>query len=159
MFVLAVAVAHALHRRRERRGLASRACSCCCSSPAVGFLALGLAFGPFADVDSPLAVLTCLVGVAAMATQNAAARSAFAASSPTTVMTGNVTQATMDLVDLLLARPPDPDPATVARIAKMAPPIAAFAAGALGAGLLAVHVGFACLLVPVALLALLARRV
>lgn len=158
VFVLAVAAAHALHRRRERRGLASaRALVLLQIAWLLAFLALGLAAGPFADVDAPMAVLTGLAGVAAMATQNAAARSAFAAASPTTVMTGNVTQATMDLVDLLLMR--ETDPAVAARIAKMAPPIAAFAAGALCAGLLAVHLGFACLLLPVALLALLLCRV
>lgn len=158
VFVVAVAVAHCLHRRRERRGLASaRMLVVLQLAWLLGFLALGLVFGPFEDVDAPLAVLTCLAGVAAMATQNAAARSAFAAASPTTVMTGNVTQATMDLVDLLLAHPADP--AVSARIAKMVPPIVAFAAGALGAGLLAVHFGFACLLVPVVLLALLLWRV
>lgn len=157
VFVLAVAVAHALHRRRERRGLASaRALVLLQLVLLLAFLALGLVAEPVADVDAPLAVLTGLVGVAAMATQNAAARTAFASASPTTVMTGNVTQATMDLIDLLLVRPAEP--AAVARIAKMAPPIAAFAAGALCAGLLAVHLAFACLLVPVALLALLLRR-
>lgn len=157
-FVLAVAIAHALHRRRERRGLASaRMLVLLQLAWLLAFLALGLAGEPFADVDAPLAVLTGLVGVAAMATQNAAARSAFASASPTTVMTGNVTQATMDLVDLLFERAADP--AATARIAKMAPPIAAFAAGALCAGLLGVHLGFACLLVPAALLALLLHRV
>ena len=91
-----------------------------------------------------------------MATQNAAARSAFAAPSPTTVMTGNVTQATMDSWTCCCAPATTCDPGPHR---KMAPPIVAFAAGALGAGVLAVHVGFACLLVPVALLALLAGRV
>ena len=56
VFVLAVAVAHALHRRRESRGLASaRVLVLLQLAWLFAFLALGMGFGPFADVDAPLA--------------------------------------------------------------------------------------------------------
>ena len=98
------------------------------------------------DADSATTILTGLVGVAAMAVQNAAARSAFVRLSPSTVMTGNVTQATMDLVDVLcgdMARE-----AAAARMGRLLPPIAAFAAGAVVAGVCCGTLGFAALLLP-----------
>ncbi len=157
IFIAAVAAAHALHRWRERRGLDSaRLLVAIQLALLLAFMACGLISGPFAQADEPLAVLTGLVGVAAMATQNAAARSAFAPLSPTTVMTGNVTQATMDLVDVLLSAAARES--AVARAARLVPPLGAFAAGAVAAGLACGRFGFACLLLPAAALLLLLCR-
>ncbi len=153
-FIVAVAAARWLQRRRERRGLESaRFLVALQLSLLLAFMACGLLAEPLVDPDAIAVVATGLVGVAAMAFQNAASRSAFAQLSPTTVMTGNVTQATMDLVDLALDDAPAAS--TRARIAKMWPPIVAFAVGALTGGLLCSALGFAVLLLPaVALLVL-----
>ncbi|MFC6520859.1 DUF1275 family protein [Undibacterium arcticum] len=64
---------------------------------------LGLKAAPIAqaDADALLTVMTGMFGVAAMAVQNAASRLLFGALSPTTVMTGNVTQVVIDAVDIL----------------------------------------------------------
>jgi len=157
MFIFAVAATHGLYRWRERRGLESaRTLVAIQLAMLLAFMAIGLVSGPFQEADAPWAVLTGLVGVATMAIQNAAARSAFAQLSPTTVMTGNVTQATMDIVDFL--QPGSPRDAAVARVAKLVPPIVAFAFGAVGAGLLSARFGFACLLLPAGALLLLLRR-
>ena len=151
VFVGAVAATRLLQRRRERSGLeSSRLLVAIQLLLLVVFMAFGLLAGPFGEADEFAAVLTGLVGVAAMAVQNAASRMVFSHLSPTTVMTGNVTQVTMDLVDRLLG-----DPATgpgSARIAKMWPPIVAFAVGAVAAGYSCIAVGFASLLLPMAAL-------
>ena len=50
------------------------------------FLSFGVAFGPFSNPDSGLAVLVGMLGVAAMATQNAVVRLALHGSPSTAVM-------------------------------------------------------------------------
>jgi uncharacterized membrane protein YoaK (UPF0700 family) len=110
------------------------------------FMACGHLAGGGRDADSAAAVLTGLVGVAAMAVQNVAARSAFVRLSPTTVMTGNVTQVTMDLVDLL--RGDATREAAAARMGRLWPPIVAFAVGAITAGVCSGTLGFDALLLP-----------
>jgi uncharacterized membrane protein YoaK (UPF0700 family) len=66
----------------------------------VGCLGLGLAFGPFANPDRPMAVLVGMLAVAAMATQNALVRLALLGAPSTAVMTTNITQLTIDLTTL-----------------------------------------------------------
>jgi len=78
------------------------------------FFALAVAFGPFPDPDSPPALLAGFAGIAAMALQNALQRVHFASLPPTTLMTGNTTQATLDAVDLLIT----PEPAKAAEPAR-----------------------------------------
>lgn len=109
------------------------------------FLGVGVWGSPIQDADSTFAILTGLLGVAAMAIQNVASRTVFAAHAPTTVMTGNVTQTVMDAVEVALGA--DAAPAK-ARLRKMLPPVCGFAVGAVAGGLGFVHAGFWCLLVP-----------
>lgn len=123
----------------------------------LAFMGCGLALGTAVDPDAAATVATGQLGVAAMAVQNALSRSVFVAFGPTTVMTGNVTQVTMDLVDRWLT--PEATGADAARIGKMWPPLVAFAVGATAAGLLGARVGFGSLLLPVALLLALWGRV
>lgn len=85
---------------------------------------------PAASADAPAVMLAGLAGVAAMAVQNVGARAVFTRLAPTTMMTGNVTQVAIDIVDLLIARG-RPDEALKARILKTWPPVAAFALGAI----------------------------
>ena len=157
MFVATVAVARWLQLRRERRGLGT-------ATPMllgqlgllVAFMLAGVAAGPFEHAGQLATILVGLVGVTTMAVQNTAARSAFVRLSPSTVMTGNVTQVAMDLVDLA-ARAPGSGPAA-ARVRKMWPPVAAFALGALGGGLGYGMFGFWALLAPCAALGALLWR-
>src|ERR1700730_8891241 len=67
----------------------------------VAFFVLAVALGPFPDSDVPAALLTGFAGIAAMAIQNGVQRVHLATTPPTTLMTGNPTQATLDAVDLL----------------------------------------------------------
>jgi uncharacterized membrane protein YoaK (UPF0700 family) len=119
------------------------------------FLLAGVLAAPFTDAAAPGTILVGLLGVAAMSIQNASSRSVFAGHGPTTVMTGNVTQVTMDLVDW--ARGFDA-PQARARLRRMGPPLLAFTAGAVAGGLGVVRLGFACLACPLAALAIVVAR-
>ena len=90
-----------------------------------------------------------MVGAAAMAVQNAGARLVLSGLAPTTVMTGNVTQWVIDAVDLARGAGDD---AVRERARKFIAPIVAFAAGAIVGAFGYVHVGFAALLLPIAVL-------
>jgi uncharacterized membrane protein YoaK (UPF0700 family) len=113
------------------------------------FFALAVSFGPFPDPDSPAALLTAFAGIAAMALQNAVQRVHLASLPPTTLMTGNTTQATIDAVDLLYGTGPDHAQAVRTRLGHMARGILCFAAGCAVAALLYWLCGFWCLAVPV----------
>src|SRR5215472_14766623 len=114
------------------------------------FFALAAIFGPFADADRPMALLTGFAGVAAMVLQNALQRVHLASLPPTTLMTGSTTQATFDAVDLLAGLAPDQAPTLRARLSRMAMSILLFAAGCAAGALLFWLFGFWSLAVPVA---------
>lgn len=65
------------------------------------FLVLAVRYGPFADPDSLVALITALAAIAAMAVQNGVQRAQLPHVPPTTFMTGNATQASIDAVDVL----------------------------------------------------------
>jgi len=145
-FVVVVAATQIVVHRARRRG----------RDPAlpvlfgqIGFLSLFLGVGvwasPVQDADAAVTILIGLLGVAAMAIQNAASRTIFSGHPPTTVMTGNVTQIVADAVEVALGA--DPGPAK-ARLRKMLPPVAGFATGAIAGGLGVVRFGFGCLIAP-----------
>lgn len=113
------------------------------------FLALAVTFGPFADPDSPLALLTSFGSIAAMALQNALQRVHLANAPPTTIMTGNTTQAPIDTVDLLIAPEAGKTAETRARFVRVALSIVYFAAGRAASATLYWQVGFWCLAVAV----------
>ncbi|MDB5602176.1 MAG: putative transrane protein [Xanthobacteraceae bacterium] len=115
-----------------------------------GFFALAVGFGPFPHPDSPAALLTGFVGIAAMALQNAVQRVHLSDFPPTTLMTGTTTQATIDAVDLLTGSDEAHAVQIRTRFGRLSLAILYFAVGcAVSAGL---HwlVGFWGLLVPVA---------
>ena len=115
----------------------------------LAFFALAVAFGPFPDHDSPLALLTGFAGITAMALQNGLQRVHLAGSPPTTLMTGNTTQATIDAVDLLIAPEPAKAAETGARFVRVALSIVYFAAGCAASATLYWLAGFWCLAVAV----------
>jgi uncharacterized membrane protein YoaK (UPF0700 family) len=114
-----------------------------------GFLASGVLAGPMHDGDAPLVVLTGMLAVTAMAIQNAASRTVFTMHTPTTVMTGNVTQVIIDLVDLSFGRA---NAECRLRVRKMVPAILAFTVGAAGGALGYIFAGFWCIAAPIAIL-------
>jgi len=113
------------------------------------FFMLAVVFGPFANADSPAALLTGFAGIAAMAIQNAVHRVHLSDQPPSTLMTGSTTQATIDLVDLIIGRAAPNDAATRQRLRRLTASILYFAAGCAVSALLYWKVGFWCLAVPV----------
>lgn len=113
------------------------------------FFVLGVALGPFPDSDVPAALLTGFAGIAAMAIQNAVQRSHFANLPPTTLMTGNTTQAVIDAVDILTGAASAEAAAVRARFGRMLRSIICFAAGCAVAAILYYWIGFWSLAVPV----------
>lgn len=149
MFIVAAALATLVIRSRERRGRpAARVAIGLQIILLAAFAALGIAASPISDPDALLPLLTALVGVAAMAVQNAHSRLVFARAAPSTVMTGNVTQLVIDMVDALRGNAD-----ARAGLRRFGPPVLAFAFGAAGGAAGFLWVGFAALALPVILLA------
>jgi uncharacterized membrane protein YoaK (UPF0700 family) len=113
------------------------------------FFVLAVTLGPFPNSDAPAALLTGFAGIAAMAIQNATQRVHLATTPPTTLMTGNTTQAVLDAVDLLQGVPPEQAPVLRTRLLRMLRGIVSFAAGCAAAAVLYALVGFYGLAVPV----------
>jgi uncharacterized membrane protein YoaK (UPF0700 family) len=116
----------------------------------LAFFVLAVALVPFPDSDVPAALLTGFTGVAGMAIQNALQRVHFGSLPPTTLMTGNTTQAVLDAVDLLRGVQNDQTIAMRARFGRTVRSIAWFAGGCGLAALLYYWTGFWSLAVPVA---------
>jgi uncharacterized membrane protein YoaK (UPF0700 family) len=113
----------------------------------LAFFVLAVALGPFPNSDAPAALLTGFAGIAGMAVQNAVQRVHFGTLPPTTLMTGNTTQAALDAVDLIHG---DGDlTATRARFGRTVRSIAWFAGGCGLAAVLYYWIGFWSLAVPV----------
>lgn len=122
-----------------------------------GFCAAGVWAMPVSQPDSLPAVVAGILGGIAMGVQNAHPRLIQRPGVPNTVMTGNVTQAILDVVDMLSARTADSVRAAArARFAKMMPAIVAFAIGATAGAMGFRYAGFWALLVPACALAWLA---
>jgi uncharacterized membrane protein YoaK (UPF0700 family) len=120
----------------------------------IGFLVLCVAAGPRIDPNATNAILAGLLGVSAMAVQNALVQISLKGAPSTAVMTSNVTRFAMDVGEVLLGG----DPADVAkarnRAAHTLPAIVGFTAGcglgaaceaALGTWSLALPAGLALL--------------
>jgi uncharacterized membrane protein YoaK (UPF0700 family) len=155
-FVAMVALARmAGHRLRARNLPARRFLFAAEAVLLTAFFALAIGFGPFPDPDSPAALLTGFAAIAAMAVQNGVQRVHLPNQPPTTIMTGNTTQATIDFVDLAVGRASGP---TRPRLLRTAFGILIFAAGCALAALLYWRFGFWCLVVPVLLVPIAALK-
>ena len=100
----------------------------------VGFFALSVAKGAQLHPDAPAAVAAGMLGVSAMAVQNALAQISLAGAPSTAVMTTNITRFVMDLGDVLTRREGQQSAEARKRARRTGPAILGFAAGcALGA--------------------------
>jgi uncharacterized membrane protein YoaK (UPF0700 family) len=116
----------------------------------LAFFVLAVTLGPFPDTDVPAGLLTGFAGVAAMAIQNGVQRVHLTSLPPSTLMTGNTTQAVLDAVDLIRGVKPDQVAAVRARFSRTLGSILYFAAGCGAAAGLYLWIGLWCLAVPVA---------
>lgn len=122
----------------------------------LGALALCVAAGPHLDPGGSLGIAAGMLGVSAMAVQNALVQIALREAPSTAVMTTNITRFVMDLGDVLLGRNPDSVAKSRIRAMRTWPAIVGFAAGC-AIGAVCVHaVGLWSLALPtgLALLAL-----
>ena len=150
-FVIVIAAAHLLSAALRSRGLPVRQILLIAKVLCLlFFFVLAVAFGPFPDSDAPAALLTAFAGIAGMAIQNAVQRVHFGNLPPTTLMTGNTTQAVLDGVDLFLERKGSDAGAVRARFSRILWSIMYFAVGCGVAAGLYYLVGFWCLALPVA---------
>lgn len=153
VFVLAVALARLLALGLEGRG----------KNPLrlllflemlllAGFMGIGMLVPKPVDPDTALAILSGMLGVAAMGVQNAMARLPLAHLVTTTVMTTNVTQTVIDTVDVMQNGWANAG-ASAARLGRMAPAIAAFGIGAVAAPTTIALWSFPAVVIPISVLA------
>lgn len=116
----------------------------------LAFFVLAVTLGPFPDSDAPAALLMSFAGIAAMAIQNAVQRVHFASLPPTTIMTGNTTQAVLDAIELVRGVDPARAAPIRSRLGRTLTALLCFAAGCGVSAILYVWVGFWGLAVPVA---------
>ncbi|MGD9886279.1 MAG: DUF1275 family protein, partial [Reyranella sp.] len=103
------------------------------------------------------AFFTALLAASAMAVQNTAARTFLNGLPPTTVMTGNLIQVIVDMVDI--AHGHGNLEVKRARLAKLGPMLLSFIAGTILGAVGYVSVGFYSLIVPIVTVAALALRI
>ncbi|EIK97774.1 hypothetical protein PMM47T1_04659 [Pseudomonas sp. M47T1] len=154
VFVLVVGLTHLAASALHRRNLASLHLLMIAHTVLLGlFLALAVWLGPFKDGDSIAALLTGMVGVSAMAIQNALSRQHLKAAPPTTLMTGNVTQVAIDVFTLIGLRDAEERAAVMARLGPIGKNLLGFTVGCIGSALLYLVIGLWCLSVPLAVAA------
>ena len=145
IFMVSVAATTLGARRLRTRGRAPLAPLLAAMAVALAvFWAAGVGLRPWAVSPDAWATITIGgLGVAALGIQNALMREALGTIAPTTVMTGNLTQVTMDLVEMVVPTPTS-DPAkrsalrsaASGRLHKFGIPLCGFLVGAaLGAWL------------------------
>jgi uncharacterized membrane protein YoaK (UPF0700 family) len=117
-----------------------------------GFLALSAVLGPFTNPGSAVAASVGMLGVAAMATQNALVKLDLPGFPVTAVLTTNTVQLTIDFATLIRGSDPPEEMAHARRRIRITfPAFAGFVAGSTTGGLLEVHFGLLALVLPVVL--------
>lgn len=120
-----------------------------------GFLGLGVGFGPFTDPDAALAVVVGMLGVAAMATQNAMVRLELIGFPSTAVVTTNTVQLAVDLAVMVRGKGEPERLAQARRRARLTfPSLAGFVLGCGAGGFLELHFGLRALALPLVLAAI-----
>jgi len=122
----------------------------------IGFMLVGVMAPHPIDSDKELLpILAGMLGAAAMAIQNAGSRTTLDSLVPTTVMTGNVTNMIIDLVDIFYGKNNGHKAQAVSRLRQLAPAIVAFFIGAISAAGGYIFLAFWGLLLPIVLLLIL----
>jgi uncharacterized membrane protein YoaK (UPF0700 family) len=150
MFVLAVVLARFVVLHSERRGRSGFHASLALQlAMLVGCMLVGAAASPITNPTAVGSIVAAQFGVAAMAVQNAICRLIFPAHPPTTVMTINLTQFSVDLVDMHRGVSGLSEEARD-RFDRTAPVIGTFCVGVIVGAYGYVYVSFWCLAIPIA---------
>ena len=116
------------------------------------FLGLGVGLGPFRNFDSGMAVFVGMLGVTAMAIQNALVKLELPGFPSTAVVTTNTVQLTSDLAELARGKGDPRDLERARRRARLTfPSVAGFVVGCAAGGFLEVYFGLRALVLPVVL--------
>lgn len=149
VFVITVVVVKALTRWLQARGLpVLQTLLGLLTASLLGFCIIGSLTDTLLADDPSVLLGVGGLGVASMAVQNTIMRLCLTRQSPTTVMTGNLTQFVMAVVDLLSTVSNDD---TRARLRSAGLPLLGFVLGSVACGWLAGQHGLGSLCVPVAL--------
>jgi uncharacterized membrane protein YoaK (UPF0700 family) len=154
VFVAALGIVVLLFGGIENKGRSRRALLVLHAALLAGCLGLGFAFGPFRNVDSPVAVLAGMLAVTAMATQNALVKLALVDSPSTAVMTTNTTQFIIDVAALVRVEEPEKLRKVRRRARVTFLCMAGFAGGCVAGAVFQLHFGVGALALPVILAAL-----
>jgi uncharacterized membrane protein YoaK (UPF0700 family) len=147
-FIIAAIVTRFFIIRRERRVLDATAHVLVAEAVLLtAFMVTALAAAPFKSQDSTAAIAAGLLAATAMAVQNTAARTFMNGLPPTTVMTGNLMQIIVDVVDVL-HRHGKLEP-KLDRLSRLVPLMLAFSAGAIGGAVGYATIGFFALIAPI----------
>jgi uncharacterized membrane protein YoaK (UPF0700 family) len=114
-----------------------------------GCMLVGVAASPITDPAAVGSIATAQLGVAAMAVQNAICRVIFPTHPPTTVMTMNLTQVSVDFVDMFRGIPGLSDAARD-RFDRTAPIVLLFCVGVVLGAFGYLFASFWCLALPIA---------
>lgn len=114
-----------------------------------GFMVAGILSPPLAHNPNLMSALTGSIGALAMGTHSCTSRLLLPNFAPTTMMTGNVTQLTIDAVDVLRGIA---DKTTKKRCVKFLWPVVAFSIGGIGAGFAYLYASFYALFIPILIL-------
>jgi len=148
VFLLAVALTRMLVLRcQQSGGRVLRNCLALQLVLLLGGALCGWLATPIDSPDAPLVLAAGMLCAAAMAVQNAYAKLLMGKVAATTVMTGNVTQLVIELVDAARG-----ESGALERCAKLLWPVLAFAAGCISGAFAFILAGFGGLLLPCAIL-------
>ena len=130
VFIAALGLARLLAEASERIGFASlRPLLLLQFLLLAGSLVLCIAVGPRADPDAPIPILMGMLGVSAMAVQNALVQISLSGAPSTAVMTTNITRFMMDVGEVMLGRDADDVAKARSRAKRTFPAILGFAVG------------------------------
>jgi uncharacterized membrane protein YoaK (UPF0700 family) len=159
-FVLGVASASVLAKLLERRGVEhpGQALHVWQALLLAAFLVAGWRAAPIDDANAASVLVAGVLGATAMGVQNARPKVLRSTGLPHTVMTGNVTQIVLDIVELTHRGAQEGQgPQVLARLRATLIAMGSFALGAIGGAFAFVYASFGGLLLPIALLLLLGR--
>jgi uncharacterized membrane protein YoaK (UPF0700 family) len=154
VFVAALGIVVLLFGGIENKGRSRRALLILHATLLAGCLGLGLMFGPFRNIDRPVAVLAGMLAVIAMATQNALVKLALVESPSTAVMTTNTTQFIIDVAALVRVEEPEKLWKVRRRARVTVLCMAGFVGGCVAGAVFELHFGVGALALPVILAAL-----
>ncbi|NYH26731.1 YoaK family protein [Paraburkholderia bryophila] len=160
-FIAGIAMSSVIFKFLERHHAAQAASALYLLQAALltSFLVTGMLATPITDVSAAMVLICGVLGTMAMGVQNARGRLLQVTGLPNTVMTGNVTQVVLDVVELIhRGTQGDHGQKVSGRLKSTLAAMGGFAVGAMAGALAFVQVSFVAVALPVAVLLFLAWK-